>query len=53
MNYFEFSIGINLPNIGIVAEIKKHVADPNTVAMKIVRRNMKNCPTLLCKPVIE
>ncbi len=32
----------NLPNTDIVAEMKKLNADPNTVAMNIVNKKMKN-----------
>jgi hypothetical protein len=43
----------SLPNMGIAAEIKKHVADPNTLDMKIVARKIRNWLTLNCKPVME
>jgi hypothetical protein len=33
--------------------MKKHMADPNTDAIKIVIRKTKNCPALRCKPVIK
>ncbi len=33
--------------------MKKHNADPNTEAIKIVLRKIKNCPALRWKPVIK
>lgn len=44
---------VDLPSIGIVAAIKKLVADPNTVAMKIVKRKMKNCAAVRRKPAMK
>jgi hypothetical protein len=37
----------------MAAEIKKQMADPNTEAIKTVKRKTKNCPAVLCKPVIK
>ncbi len=34
-----------------MADMKKHIPDPNIEVMKIVRRKIKNCLTLNCNPV--
>lgn len=33
--------------------MKKHIAEPNTVAMKTVNRKMKNLPTSRLNPAIK
>jgi hypothetical protein len=37
----------------VLAAIKKHIAEPKTLAMKIVRRKMRNLAKVRCKPVIK